>query len=47
MFGWKNTQETGHALETYLGKCKENIDLFEYDYVRDVIDKIEGTFGIS
>lgn len=41
MFGWNNTLNTGHTLETYLGKCKNDISLFDYDYVRDFVDLIE------
>lgn len=41
MFAWTNTQQTGHALETYLGECKKKKDSFDYSYVRLMVDKIQ------
>lgn len=41
MFGWDNTLNAGHALETYLGECKKDINKFDYDFVRENIDNIE------
>ncbi|RME14849.1 MAG: hypothetical protein D6797_07915 [Bdellovibrio sp.] len=41
MFGMENTQKTAHELENFLGQCKENKDLFDYDKVRDAVDTIE------
>lgn len=41
MFGWDNTLNTGHALETYLGECKKDISKFDYDFARGEVDNIE------
>jgi two-component system chemotaxis sensor kinase CheA len=40
MFGWSNTQNVGHDLETYLGKCKTELSKFNYDFVRERVDII-------
>ena len=41
MFGWKNTQEKSHVLESYLGECKKDLSRFDMDHVREAIDEIE------